>query len=501
MKRYGVFISLFALFILASHADEWTLAASPLLSSSKNESATSLCVSIPEMIVKQLKTDIFREVSENEEYKRRLSLLLSKRMDLLLRLRQTVRERDSAVLSLHGVSMKSKISECERKIAEIKKEILKNLQKQQEAEKENATSKEGVSTGEGKTVKKKKKESKERVVLYNSGGSCIFTPSALAQKEGGGSFVMMKETESAGIEGLLVGEMDDLSGFITVSVKVYSYPAAVVLAEASDIADIKGASALASRLASALLPHVLSSFPARITFKSAQEKTSLKMDGTFYEKFPKTMEVSSGVHLLEFTAPDFTGASTAYNFEGNGEYDIFVKLKPLEKRFAFIKSDNFFTSEMFASSRFEHENESDSAKISLNGESVTGLFLAEDGKRLWYFLDGKKLKDGETYAINKDVVDMKSILKIRRHSMYFAYSLFITSLIPTFYCTGNYASALVAKEESRGIGEKELATWSALNYTFAGVSAASAIYFVVELVRYLKAADKVLPVSEFSEMK
>lgn len=493
MKRNIYFFLFFVFLGFNVAAKEWTLAASPFEVLTDDESLKSLSVSIPEMITRSLKSELMREVSENELHQRRLSALHFARLDLLLRLRQTAKERDSALLTLSGISAKSKIRECERKIAKIKKELKKNLAEQKKAEGENADE---SSKGSGK----KKKEIKENVVLYKSGDSCIFYPSKKALADDSKT-VLQKELESAGIEGLVVGSLDYLSGFVVASVKVYSYPAAVVLAQASDIADISDARALASRLSSSLLPRVLSSFPALLNFTGENENISMKMDGTFYEKIPKKLEVSSGVHFMEFTSSNFKSASLLHHFEGNCKYDVSLNLKPAAKRFLRIKSDNFFTSKMFASSPFTHENETDGAEISFNGESVTALFLAKDGRRLWYFIDAEKAKDAKTYEISEDLVDVKKLLQNRRHSMYFAYSIFISSLIPTFYCAGNYGAALMATQEGRAVKESELLSWQIGNYTCAGISVASAIYLAVELVRYFRSAEKVLPVSSFQDEK
>ncbi|MDY5046748.1 MAG: hypothetical protein SPE87_03250, partial [Treponema porcinum] len=77
--------------------------------------------------------------------------------------------------------------------------------------------------------------------------------------------------------------------------------------------------------------------------------------------------------------------------------------------------------------------------------------------------------------------------------MYRSYSLLIVSLLPTFYCYGNSFAASSAYNDGYGVSYDEAKKWETARNVTAGISIGCGVLFVVELVRYLRAANSVLP--------
>ena len=78
--------------------------------------------------------------------------------------------------------------------------------------------------------------------------------------------------------------------------------------------------------------------------------------------------------------------------------------------------------------------------------------------------------------------------------MYASYSGLIISLMPTFFVYGNYVAAANAYNSGSGAISYEVASgWETANYITTGVSVACGAFFIYELVRYLMAANTVLP--------
>jgi len=77
--------------------------------------------------------------------------------------------------------------------------------------------------------------------------------------------------------------------------------------------------------------------------------------------------------------------------------------------------------------------------------------------------------------------------------MYGSYSVLICSLLPAFYCYGNSHGTAVAYNNDRGISYDEAKKWQTASNVTMGISCACGAFFVYELIRYLKAANSVLP--------
>ena len=77
--------------------------------------------------------------------------------------------------------------------------------------------------------------------------------------------------------------------------------------------------------------------------------------------------------------------------------------------------------------------------------------------------------------------------------MYTSYSIFIVSLIPSFYTYGTYHSMASAYNAGSDIDFQAAKNWQIASNVSTGVSIGCAGYFVYELIRYLSAANSVLP--------
>ena len=77
--------------------------------------------------------------------------------------------------------------------------------------------------------------------------------------------------------------------------------------------------------------------------------------------------------------------------------------------------------------------------------------------------------------------------------MYTSYSIFIVSLIPSFYTYGNYHSIATAYNAEADIDFQTAKNWQMASNISMGVSIGCAGFFIYELIRYLNAANSVLP--------
>lgn len=107
--------------------------------------------------------------------------------------------------------------------------------------------------------------------------------------------------------------------------------------------------------------------------------------------------------------------------------------------------------------------------------------------------------DGAYLVVNAKPYDRAANIDHRRRIMYLAYSGLICSLPFTFYNLGNFTAENNAYNSSNSNGSRrasydDVQKWQQRSYISLGVTAVFGAWTVFELVRYLYAADKVLPV-------
>ena len=80
----------------------------------------------------------------------------------------------------------------------------------------------------------------------------------------------------------------------------------------------------------------------------------------------------------------------------------------------------------------------------------------------------------------------------RRKIMYASYSVFVLSLIPTFYTYGNYVNYANMYKNNQ-IDYKTAKSWENATNTTRFITIGCGLFWGYELVRYLIAANSVLP--------
>ena len=100
--------------------------------------------------------------------------------------------------------------------------------------------------------------------------------------------------------------------------------------------------------------------------------------------------------------------------------------------------------------------------------------------------------DGNYVSINPKPMDRMAYIDKRRKIMYGAYSAFILSLIPTFYTYGNYQNYVNLYKNNQADYEMAEKWQTATNVT-RFITIGCGVFWGYELVRYLIAANSVLP--------
>lgn len=104
--------------------------------------------------------------------------------------------------------------------------------------------------------------------------------------------------------------------------------------------------------------------------------------------------------------------------------------------------------------------------------------------------------DGAYLLVNSKPYDRAANIDKRRRSMYLAYTAVICSLPFTFYSIGRFTAENNANKLLNPRTSFDTVTeWQKKSYTALGITSVFGAWAVIELVRYLYAVDKVLPVN------
>ncbi|MDE5899251.1 MAG: hypothetical protein K2H09_08335 [Treponemataceae bacterium] len=506
----------------------WTLAAEQFKLSQKGASspATEAAArTLPSLVLEQLAENLMRMPRATEQLDRKLYDFRTERLSLFLQLSKEVQARDSLVLS--GISQKrlaAKIKEADKKVGEIQDKIDANLAAEaaerekyaprieRDAERERRLREGGVvddeSRGRGSFSQMLRdfvsrgdsdEGVLESVVLYQNDVFRLFDAGAEKSAEGYQSYAFEKACVDAGIRGLITGTITIYGSYMSVSAALYQYPGAREIARAVEVGQTEELKHIATGLALQLTPKIADSMPVELTFSIQPEEAAadvtVTVDDVVYRGLPESLTVTSGVHTVMFSASGFASASTSYSFTGNRRFHIEAALSENNDGAVQLRLKKLFSGEVYANGLYfggiSAENRFSS--ISINNMPVLGHFVSEDGSAADFYVPQNLLSDGALLTVDARPFDRSDYIEKRRRWLYASYSALIVSLLPSFYTYGNYYAAANSYNSGSGVSYEKAKNWQLASGISIGISASCGVFFIYELVRYLKAANSVLP--------
>lgn len=477
---------------------DWTIAAMPFTFSQSKEfstAETSIGNELPSMILSHLSSNLTRTIDLQEQADRTLHDLRQKRHALFLQLSSETQTRD--VLVLGGYSKRAlahQMKLAEKKINEIDKQIDENLvEVQKTLDKLNG-------------VPDKKKRSRfarktteeiiqEQVRLYQNDSTQLFP--MIDDEKSISDYHFSERVMAANINAILTGKIMIYGNYISCSVELFSYPGAKAVGSASEVGRADNLIAMSQSIAQQLVPHITTQLPVTLFFSvsppEAVENISVTIDDMVFREVPSSVVVQAGVHSILFSAQGFQQAGVSYAFAGDSTFNINAILSPIEEGSVFLRLKKQMEGTFYSNALYVQKAEDSTvAQISVNGRAVLGQFVTEDGSAALYYIPEKLLTNENMLTLNAKPFDRSTLIEKRRKEMYIAYSVFMVSLIPTFYIYGSFTSELNAYNQ--GHGDLQTAqNWQYATWATTGVSISAAAIWVIFLVRYLMAANKVLP--------
>lgn len=482
----------------------------------ENSVTSSTSEMLPSDILEKLNRALERNVMPDEKFERSSYKLREERHSLYLQLSAEYKKRDAIVLKNYSAGkMKSEIKAEEKKIAEIQKKIDTNLAQLKEDQTEMEMQLAEIAAGHINPENQEKSEfelfgnlfkrifvkdksyiNSEQIKFYKEDYTQLFKPSAKAEEAGHLSYDYSKEINSAGINALVSGTVSEYGGYLSVEAELFIYPGAKSAGTVMEVGSRQDMDLIVSGLSRQLLPLITNAMPVEISIDISPAETAQKaliyVDDILQKTDTKKIMLESGVHLIQFVCDGYKTAGTSYYFRGNNRYNIKVNFEELKTGYLQIGLRNSLVGDFYMNSEKALKIDEKKSQISINGNTILGEFIAENGEGAFFYIPKKLTFDGNYVTVRPNPKDRMSYIDKRRKWMYGAYSMLIVSLIPTFYCYGNFQNQVALYNNN--LTEYYTAShWQNASNITRVISIGCGAFWVYELVRYMLAANTVLP--------
>lgn len=519
-------------------ADNWTLGIMEFSFKQKQnrgESKAKAAQVLPQLIVEQFSSENIRTIPQKERLDRRLKELQTERISLFLQLSKEYKTRDSLVLSTNSPrKLEKEIRKQMEKIRDIEIKINDNLD---EAKKEIDAAAPKIDHDEAAHADIKNKNDKkalpgfplklpffffkhnekdeiitENVVLYKGDSTALFAPSEKSSEAGFTSWDFEQEVTGAKINGLITGEITCYGDYCSVTTNLRIYPGGQIFGTVQEVGLLTDLMPLADSIARNLDSKIANALPIMIDFdispKEIAKDTKIMIDGIVFSltktdgSFDNKIIKDSGIHHINIEAPGYENLTFTYSFTDDNMFFVHANLVPKVHGTAHIKlkkyRDGIFHT--YGLNQAPVTKEEPSAKLDVNGKSVLGVFAVpkqsdddSDSSNIAFFrIPENQAFDGAYLLVNAKPFDRAANIDKRRRWMYTAYTALICSLPFTFYYKGEFTAENFANSQGRGDYDR-LRNLQNRSNICAGISAACGVWTAIELVRYLWAADRVLP--------
>ena len=519
IKTIIFFSLIFFAFPLFSEEGKWVLGAEKFKYAKgqvENSVTSSTAEMLPSDILEKLNRALERNVMPDEKFERSSYKLREERHSLYLQLSAEYKKRDAIVLKNYSAGkMKSEIKAEEKKIAEIQKKIDDNLAQLKENQNEMELQLAEIEAGHVNPEEREKSEfelfgnlfkrifvkdksyiNSEQIKFYKEDYTQLFKPSVKAEEAGHLSYDYSKEINSAGINALVTGKVSEYGEYLSVEAELFIYPGAKSAGTVMEVGSRQDMDLIVSGLSRQLLPLITNAMPVEISIEINPAETASKaliyVDDILQKTDSKEIILESGVHLVQFVCNGYKTAGTSYYFYGNNRYKIQVNFEELKTGYLQVGLRNSIIGDFYMNSEKALKVDDKKSQISINGNTILGEFIGENGETAFFYIPKKLTFNGNYVTVRPKPKDRMSYIDKRRKWMYGAYSLLIVSLIPTFYTYGNFQNQVTLYNNN--LTEYYTASrWQDASNITRLISIGCGIFWGYELVRYMLAANTVLP--------
>ena len=503
---------------LFCESGKWTIAAQKFTAdnvSNEDNVNSKTAEMLPSDILEKIGTAVTRNVMPEEQFERTKYKLRTERQSLFLQLSAEYKKRDSLVLANYSdYKLKTALKESQKKITSLQEKITANLDELKKATEENERKMAAVANGDAelqtqeselnkfKNLFKKifeKDESliqQEQISFYGNDVSKLYTPSNELKDLAVTDSLYEKAVVNAGINTLLTGHYSKYGDYISVYVDMYIYPGVRKIGSVAEVGSVKELELITTSIAMQLVPVISNSLPVELVVavspQEAAPKTVVYIDDVLQKIESGKLIVDSGIHTIQFISEGYKAAGTTYAFEGNKKYFIDINFEKPKSGFIQVELKKPLNGSLLMNGERAIEVEPQKSQIAINGKEILGEFVAENGETAFFYIPHKLTFDSSNVIINPKPMDRMAYIDKRRKIMYTSYSIFIISLIPTFYTLANFKNNANLYANNQ-IEYETAKNWQTASNVSKAISLGCGLFWGYELVRYLMAANSVLP--------
>lgn len=513
-----------ALFLLCAsvtgaRAVDWILAAKEFSFTedssrdSRNQNLTSL---LPSLILERISQDASRTTTNEELLNRTLSSLLTGRQSLFLELSSAIRGRDALVLTeTNERRLRRALEERDGDIAEIKAEIDENLSDTRRV-REEYEARVGGEDGGGFVSDQSPlpfnplrnlfvtadedllpEQDEEDLAFYGDDVHSLFSFSDEAAEAGLQSRQAEREITSASINGLIDGTLTVYGDYFSATCTLYNYPGATVLGEVTEVGAVSDMVDVAENIADYFTPLIANKDTVDIYFSIGPEEILddilVIVDSDVHRGVPESITVAAGRHSIQIECDGYVTRSIVYNFEGSPAFLIKGDMREEQSFSQPVSFEGADAGSVYLGTDLAGDitEQSRDVTFTLRGAAELGQFRrADDSNALFFFYIPQTLEQmGQELLVRGNPVNHQEYVERRRILTYRAYSAFVLSVPVTLALWGQATSILRS-----GAPRNEATGWNVARYASLGVTIGLGIFWGFELVRYLIAANSLLPV-------
>lgn len=466
---FGIVILICISFPVLAEENGWIIAAEKFTVQDMPPTYENFSSIIPQLILANISGISSRKVFKNELQARELQTLSDSRIKLIRDRAELVTARDKIFLTSDPLLVKQrKKNETNARIQAKEKEIDAVKEKIQEVMS-------GTISGKPTVAPLK--------TWKNSSG--------LFARPENSSLVSSLQKEK--ISGLITGTVQDIAGYMYVTAQLETGIEGLPAITVSDAASYDDIENLVETLTTRLLPEISKRRPIDITIEVIPETARVFVDGRLIQDYTQAVTVFSGEHTISVSASGYVPANKTALFDID-RYRVKITLEK-ESMVTVAFDTQKMNSGLFLHTQYFGDSPQTVSipAIQTIGEVVT------DGITTWFIFNPDKLDTATdirmTVKPNKMATEKR--IERQRSMLYWSIGALYLSLPVSFLTYGissdkNQAYLDGRLEDTAGV-RSDLNAWSRASTVSRGISLGLGINLVVQIVRYLIAADQATP--------
>jgi len=468
-KIFLLFVLLTIMAPFFAEETDWILAAEKFTLKNVPASAESISTVIPQLILSRVVSINSRLIKTDEKKARELAALSDLRMKLVRERADIVFERDKILLSTAGTMVKNqKTNDVKKRLENKEKEIValdkKIVLKQQEPVSEPSTM---------------------RIKLWKS-ESDLYTRTK--------DVTLLKSLTNDKISALITGSIEDIAGYVYITATIETGIIGMEPLTVSDVGPYDEIETLVTNLSMKLLPDLSRRLPVSLIIKTVPENARVFIDNRLVEITDVPVSVFMGEHTINVSAEGYETANRNYNFENAQSFAMTVNLvkQPLVKV--------SFDAQSLNAPIFFHTQYLGQTPLTVELPAFTTIGESSSGDLQTFFIfnpDKNEIDKPLHVFISTNVSNTKKNIENQRKVFYWSLGALYLSLPVSLLTYGvsinKYNAYQDGKLETTQTMVNEINNWNRAAVISRYVSIGLGVNVVIQLVRYIIAADQATP--------